>query len=314
LYSARRIWRTGAIGVAVAILGILFISNGGDWATAIDPSFVVYGQTVGNTAPYGGQTGGAGTILFGQQSAPAVVKVVPQIAVGSFDGGLTKYTTIVQVINTGSTPVAVSGNFYKEEPNGAPSTTFPFGFTGTVSALTNPVQSFSNVTIQPNASLVLTSSSSGPGSTGWGNITSTGSISVSTVFEFRNVATDGLYSRIGVASAPAGISKFAIARMRNVESVLDVGFALVNTGTADATITATLYDSNGVQVGRPKDMVIAGGGHIAKFVQQLFDLSAEPWGTSYSYVVLNSGSAQWAAMALAYEGGSINSFAVEQLQ
>lgn len=317
MYNARRIWRTGAIGAAVVILGILFIQNGGNWAKAVDPSFVVYGQTAaGGSAPYGGQTGGAGTILFGQQSAAAVTKIIPQVAVGSFDGGLTRYTTIVQVINTGTAPATVSGNFYMEEPNGAASSSnCPVGFTGNVTALTTPVPSFSNVTIQPNASLVLTSaSSSSAGSTGWGKITSTGSISVATVFEFRDVATDTLHSRIGVASGPGWMSKFAIARMRNVASVLDVGFALVNTGSTNATITATLYDSNGVQIGRPQDIVVAGGGHIAKFVHQLFDLSVEPWGTSYSYVVLSSGSPQWASMALAYEGGSINSFAVEQLQ
>lgn len=314
LYSVQRIWKPGAIGFAAAIFGILFILNVGDWTKALNSSFVVYGQTAGTTAQYGGPTAGAGTILFGGQPGTTVTKIIPQIAVGSFDGGLTKYTTIVQVINTAATPVAVSGNFYNEEPNGAASTDFPMGFIGNVPALTTPVTSFSNVTIQPNASLVLTSASGAAGSTGWGKITGTGSISVSTVFEFRDVATDALHSRIGVASGPSWMSKFAIARMRNVASVLDVGFALVNTGTTAATITATLYDSNGVQIGRPQDIVVAGGGHIAKFVQQLFDLSAEPWGTNHYSVVLSSSSPQWASLALAYEGGNINSFAVEQLQ
>jgi hypothetical protein len=306
LYSVGRIWKRAAF-TGAAFLTLLIVLNLKDWSGAFDSSFVVYGQTAGGA----GQLGPGG-VLFGSQSSGT--RIIPQIAVGSFDGGLTNYATIVQVTNTGTTAAMLTGTFYKEEANGAPSTTFPFGFTGNTAALADPVPSFSNVLVQPNATVVLTSASSGPGATGWGKITSTGSISVSTVFEFRDVATGTLHSRIGVVSGSAEMSKFTIARMRNVASVFDVGFALVNTGTTDAVITATLYDVNGVQVGSPENIVVAANGHVAKFVQQLFNLSGEPAGTSYSHVVLSSGSPQWASMALAYEGGSINSFAVEQLQ
>jgi hypothetical protein len=294
---------------------MLFILNIGNWSSTLDSSFVVHGQTAGgNSAPYARPNAG-GTILFGQNGEPVgVLKVVPQIAVGSFDGGLTRYTTTVQIVNTGNSVAAVSGNFYKEQPNGAAGTDFPIGFTGNISGLGNPAPAFSNVLIQPNASLVLTSSSNGPGSTGWGKITSTGNISVTTVFEFREGETNDLRSRIGVASSASDMSKFTIARVRNVASVLDVGFALVNTGTTNATVTATLYDSNGVQVGAPRDIVIAGQGHTARFVHELFNLSGEPAGTSYSNMVLSSNSPQWASMALAFEGGNMNSFSVERLE
>jgi hypothetical protein len=312
MHCNTRVWKAGAMGAAAAILAILFVQNLGNWVKGLNGDFIVYGQTGSAGGPEGP---GSGTGLFtgGAGSAPTMTKIIPQIAVGSFDG-VTKYSTIIQVFNTGTDPVTLSGEFYKEEPGGAAGTSFPVNFTSNVSSLPTFTSAFSGVTIQPNASLILTSRSGAAGSVGWGKITGNGNISVSTVFEFRDGASDLLYSRVGVSGVTANMSKFAMARVRNVDSVLDVGFALVNTGSTAATITATLYDSSGVAVGAPQNIAVAPNGHIAKFVQQLFSLTNEPSGTNYSYVLLSSNSSQWASVALAYEGGNLTSFAIERLQ
>jgi len=59
-------------------------------------------------------------------------------------------------------------------------------------------------------------------------------LSISTFFELRDGASNVLYSRVGVAASPANMSGFVIPRIREVAAGLDVGFALVNTGTTAA--------------------------------------------------------------------------------
>jgi len=94
---------------------------------------------------------------------------------------------------------------------------------------------------------------------------------------------------------------------------LDVGFVLVNTGTAPATINATLRDTTGAILSS-KSLAMSAGQHTAQFIQGFFGLGAEPRGTSYSFVVFDSASSQFAAVALAIEGGSLASFPVDRLR
>ncbi len=44
----------------------------------------------------------------------AITKIIPQIAVGSFDGNVTSYRTVTEIVNTGSSTVSVTGNFYNQ--------------------------------------------------------------------------------------------------------------------------------------------------------------------------------------------------------
>jgi hypothetical protein len=287
-----RVWRTGLIAViAAGVFGILVFRLAE--RTRTTGEFGLYGQTALPTA--------------------AITKILPQIAVGSFDGGLTKYTTIIQITNPGATTVTVSGNFYKEEPNAAAGTSFPFSFATNRTSPSTITGSFSSVAVAPNASLILTGASSNEGNVGWCRITSTGSISVATVFELRDGATDVLYSRAGVAASAGDMKTFIIPRLRNYATGLDVAFALVNTGATSAAITATLYNSSGDQVGSPQTLTVAGLGHTTKFAAQLFNLlSGEANGSSY--IRFSSSSGQWAAMALAFEGAISTSFPVERLE
>jgi hypothetical protein len=105
------------------------------------------------------------------------------------------------------------------------------------------------------------------------------------------------------------MSRFSIPRVRNVDSGLDVGFALVNTGTSAATINATLRSATGTALAT-KSLTLGAGAHTSTFARDFFALTAESAGTNYSYMAFESSSAQFAATALAIEGGSLSSFPV----
>jgi hypothetical protein len=140
-----------------------------------------------------------------------------------------------------------------------------------------------------------------------------GGVSIASVFELRDGMTNTLYSRVGVQSSPADMSSFVIPRMRNVTAGFDVAFALVNTGETAASITATLKDVNGQTLGA-QTLALPARNHTAKFTKEFFNLASEPTGTSYSYIVFDSTSSQFAAIALAFEGGSQSSFPVDRLR
>lgn len=155
------------------------------------------------------------------------------------------------------------------------------------------------------------------GAIAWGKITSCGNLSISTFFELRDGATNILYGRVGVAASPANMQSFVIPRVRDVAAGLDVAFALVNTASTPATLTATLKDATGATIAT-KPVTMTGGAHQALFTQQFFfGTGAEPTlptGKNYHYVSFSSSSASFAAIALAFEGGSQTSFPVDVLQ
>src|ERR1044072_7616369 len=101
------IWKTAALAVAVTLVFAVFVFKFEDWTKDFNSKFV-YAQSTGTG---GGGTGSSGT---------GVTKVIPQVAVGSYENGLTKYSTVIQIVNTGTAAISVSGNFYNT--NGSAST------------------------------------------------------------------------------------------------------------------------------------------------------------------------------------------------
>src|SRR5262245_44882044 len=114
----KRIIKTGVLAVAATLVFAAFVFRAVEWSKGLDSGVVVLGQTGGTggggggggsttacTPTSGGGQGGTGS--SGGASA-CVVKIVPQIALGSFDStpnnpqGLTKYSTIIQIVNTNS--------------------------------------------------------------------------------------------------------------------------------------------------------------------------------------------------------------------
>jgi hypothetical protein len=165
-----------------------------------------------------------------------------------------------------------------------------------------------------NQVLVITSSEPANGTIGWGKIITSGTANISTFFELRDGVTRVLQSRVGVAASPADMAGFVVPRVRNIATGLDVGFALVNTGTESATLTGTLKDASGSTLA-VKTIAMGALTHQAVFAQQFFALSNEPSGTNYHYIVFDSPtSSSFASMSLAIEGATLTSFPVDRLR
>jgi hypothetical protein len=271
-----KILKTGALAVSVTI------------AFAV---FVFYGQRTGDTT-------------F------TVVRVLPQIAVGSFDGNRTKYSTVIEIVNTSTTSVNVAANFYETTGGTASTLSFATNLTA-VPAITGGA--LASTALDAGKVLVITGNTATTGTVNWAKIQSTGNVSIAAFFETRDNLTNVLYSRVGVTASPANMRKFLIPRVRNVATGFEVAYALVNTGSTAASYTATLNDATGAVL-KAKTDTLAAGAQTAKFAFQFFDLSGEPAGTSYSYIVVESSSAQFAAIAIAFEGAAQTSFPVDQLQ
>src|SRR2546422_4460538 len=87
-------------------------------------------------------------------------KIIPQIAIGSFDGGATKYSTVIEIIKSNVISVNVSANFFNEDGSATNlnfttnSSTIPTIINGTLTSLT----------LDPNKVLVISGGTT-PGST-----------------------------------------------------------------------------------------------------------------------------------------------------
>jgi hypothetical protein len=285
----QRMWKTGVLAVVATIAFASFAFKIEEWTKGLRSESVVLGQT--GTPPGG------------------VTKIIPQIAVGSFDGNITKYTTVAEIVNTGSSTVSVTGSFYNQ--NGSPSA---LTFTTNLTATPTFSGTLAATNLAANQVLVITGDAASTGTLNWGKIVSNpGTVSVSSYFEFRDAATNLLYSRVGVQASAADMASFVIPRVRKVVDGLDVGFALVNTGTTSATLNATLRNTTGAILSS-KSLTMSAGQHTAQFTQGFFGLAVEPGGTSYSFVIFDSTSSQFAAVALAVEGASMASFPVDRLR
>ncbi len=279
--------------VAVGVLG--FVSVVGNWTTAIDAEFLVYGQSSGGTGGGGGQTG---------TSTTTVTNIIPQVAAGSFDGGANSFTTIIQVINHDS---SASSTLMVElfDTLGAASTV---PFTTTDSTAPTFTGSVSSLTIPSNSSIVLTSGTPSSGATNWARITTDRAVAVLTVFEFRTSAGT-LVSRVGVPAVSSNMTKFVMPRLRNVTDNVTTAFAMVNTSSASETITGKLYSTSGSVLGTGT-LTLAAGNHKAQFATEFFSLTGETGSASFSHIVFEATTASMAATALVFEGGQTASFPV----
>jgi hypothetical protein len=278
------------MAVAVGILG--FVSIVGNWTSAIDAEFLVYGQSEG------GRTGGGGS---------TVTQIIPHVAAGSFAGSTDTFSTIIQIINGGASAVTLTSiELFNQD--GSPSTV-PFSTT----SFTAPVftGSLNNLTLPANDSIVLTSGNTSTGVVNWARIVSEGNVHVLGVFELRT-ATGALVSRVGVPATVGTASKLIIPRMRNVTQNLATAFALANASDAEVTITATLY-SEATAIGS-NTLVLGAGNQTAKFAWEFFSLTNEASDTNFSHMVLESTAGGLSATALVFEGGNQATFPVGQIQ
>jgi hypothetical protein len=180
-------------------------------------------------------------------------------------------------------------------------------FTGSLSSV--PLPAGRSLLISGGTTPATTPAS---GQIGWGKITATGNVSISTFLEMQDGPTGAVRSRIGIASSRPDLSSFLIPRVRT-KSGLDVAFAIVNASSRPATITATLKDANGATLAK-RSIIMNAGTHESIFANQFFSLSNESEDRSYQYILFSSNSPSFAAIALAFEGEIQTSFPVDPLQ
>ena len=239
--------------------------------------------------PYGA------SIAYGQTSGSSTTttSVIHQVAVGSFDGGATTFSTKVQMINAGTNSVTVSASFFNQDGTAS---TIPFETTS--SMLASFTGSFSSFSLPANDSLVISADGMGrTGAVNWGRIVTDRTVTIQAVFELDSAAGN-LISRVGVPASDADLTRIVVPRMRNPDAGkgTSTSFALVNTGDTIATVTATLY--SGAQAIGSAVLTLPAKNQQAKFAREFFSLSNEAAGLRFSHMVFESTTASIAATAL----------------
>ena len=302
------ILKTGVLAVAVTIVFAIFAFRAPEWTNNVSSEFLVYGQATTGGGTTGGGTGGSAT-----------TKVVAQIAAGAYDG-TSHFGTIVEIVNPNTSAITVSGNFYNED--GSPST---LTYATNLSSQPTFSGSFSNLNLPAGSILVIstgTAAATTPsvGTSNWGKITASNTISVASFFEWRHRGDEALYSRVGIPASRADMKSFVIPRVREKHEAreglaeIETGFAIVNTGSATANVTAKLIDATGNSIAN-SSFVLKANEHKVGIVSAGFNfLSPESLGRQYHYVLFTSDQPSIAAAALAWEGGSMTSFPVDALQ
>jgi hypothetical protein len=304
----KRILKTGAVAAAMTVVFAIFSFRAADWRKGLSSEFIVYGQSGSGT------TGGTGSTGL---SANETTKVLPQISAGAYDSA-SFYGTVIEITNPNGSAITVSGKFYNED--GTPST---LAFATNLSSQPTFSGNFSNLSLPAGSILVIsigTTSATSPktGSTIWGTITGSNTISVASFFELRRQTDSALYSRVGIPASLPNMTSFVIPRVREKTSVtqpaeIETGFAVVNTGTQTAMVTAKLIDANGNVIASGSFPLVANG-HKAGIVNSAFSfLSPEAAGRQYQYMLFTSDKPTIGAAAIAFEGGNLTSFPVDPI-
>ena len=226
--------------------------------------------------------------------------VIPQITVGDY-GSL--YSSTIEVINTTAGTINVSGTFYNE--NGTQSTV---PYLTNISSVPSFTGTFKNISLASNAALVITVGNNVARNTDWAKIVTTGNVTILTFLEVRD-ATGKLLSRVAVPTSIANMGTFVLPRFRNVAAQLDSGFAIVNTGTTAANLSASLKGADGAIIAARSTNLLPNA-HIAEFANTFFNgtgcgpcLGTEGGtATKYHFITFTSSSPQCAAMGLSIEG------------
>ena len=290
----KRILKTGALAVAATIAFAIFANRVANWGRGFNSETAILQPITGRDLC---STNGMETI-----------KVIPQIVVGSFDGGLTNYSTVIQIVNTSGAAQNITANFYKQDGGALDSVELTAGDDTISNGILRPSSMAKDTML-----IVSGGGNTTRGTLGWGRVTACGSLSLSTFYELRDGKKSALYSRVGVPASPANLSTFVIPRIREAPTGLDVGFALVNTGSSDATLTAELKDATGKTIAT-KEFRMGARTHQSAFTKDVFPPVTESNERSYQYLKFTSPSPTFAAVGLAFEGPTQTSFPVDVLE
>lgn len=286
----------------VVLLVTVFLAAGGlyfwktmEWTRGFQP-FLVHGQ--------GNPTGPMETFLD---------PIIPFIMVGTFDGGATRYSTVIQITSTSTVGLSasLSGDFFGSDGSPFPAT-FRSNRTENFRAALPPIS------LPPGQTMVITADQDNAGLVGWGRIfvlttsrLGTGTIIISTIIETRDTRTGQVIYRFPVDSTSAGMRNFLLQRVSSAAGA-DVGFVIVNNNSVPANITATLRDVNGISL-MSRGLSLGPFSQIAYFVPTFFSLAPESGGPNYTNILFESDSIQLGAIAIASGAGPYVTFPIARL-
>ncbi len=193
--------------------------------------------------------------LFMAKSAfPQNTYYLPQVANGSFGGGSFK-TTFVLFNNT-DTPAVILMKFTDDQGNALTLNIPGLGSNG-------------QITLNGGASQTLQTDGSGSLVVGAATVTSTVAIGVTSLFTIYDSNGD-FVTEAGVGNSPP-MTKFVIPV--DVTGAFDTGLALFNPGSGAASVTLSLFDTNGTSASTPKVISLGRSAHLATFVDQQFPIN-----------------------------------------
>jgi len=187
---------------------------------------------------------------------PVPAGALAQVAAG---GG---WVTVISLINTSPAPVNVTVQLRGDDGSAL---SLPVTVTQASGAQTTTASSF-NGTINPNGTLLLSTEDGIPSTAvGWANVLSTGSISGFAIFRFigPSGASEGT---VPLQSTQVSYAKITVPYDNTAN--FQTGVALANLTSAPVTVTATIWDRSGSQIGTQSFVMLANG-HTA------FDLATQ---------------------------------------
>ncbi len=198
--------------------------------------------------------------------------------------------------NVQATPTEVTLNFYDEA--GAPWIIDLRGSEGS-----GGHKSTFTFTIQPYSVKFFFSGAVDPLKVGWAMAETSQPVNVSASFSFYDFSTDPdtVKWSAGVLPSPVATQFAFAANGAPVEDILgdtkvDMGFAIVNPGDADAEIVATLIPATGGAAVSTQTIEVPAGGHYSRFLSELFNDVV--WGDKFHGTVRLSSNVNISVLAL----------------
>ena len=158
-------------------------------------------------------------------------------------------------------------------------------------------------TLQPYSTKFFFTGVVDPLKVGWAKAETSQPVNVSASFSFYDFYPDppGVKWSAGGLPSPVATQFAFAANVSPVEDItsdtkVDMGFAIVNPGDADADITATLIPTAGGAAVSTKSIEVPAGGHYSRFLSELFNDVA--WGTRFHGTVRLSSNVNITVLAL----------------
>ena len=247
------------------------------------------------------------------QVSPATLYYFPQLAVGQT--GDYVYQTVYTLINPGTAAAQVKIEFCDDggDPLSLEFKTLKDDSLGRKTSV--------DLTIPPNTTVAIYADNSlsgglsyDPLKTGWAKVTSSVPVWASSTFALNllpgYLGSGHTVSAVGVPPVTSS-QQFTIFAFRDFPegepnpSLTDVGVAVANPSDAAATLTATLFDINGVQLAQGP-ISLPPRGHTAKFTGEMFPTAP----SKFAGKIVVTSATPFAMMNLLIEGTLMTSLPV----